>query len=199
MKDNYFVSDKSVVNTDLIGEGTKIWHFSNIQSGARIGRYCVLGQNVNIGNNVVIGDYCKIQNNVSIYEGVTLEDYVFVAPSVVFTNVLMPRSQYPVDSKDYLKTKVKRGATIGANATIVCGVTLGEYCMIGAGAVVTKDVPSYTLVIGNPAREIGYVSQAGGRLEFPRIWSEKLYAKCPKTNEEYEKTFKGIRKVTRES
>ncbi len=144
-----------------IGDGTKIWHFSHVQSGAKIGSNCVLGQNVNIGNNVVVGNFCKIQNNVSVYEGVTLEDYVFCGPSMVFTNVLDPRCKYPqAGSQFYVKTLVKEGASIGANATIICGNTLGKHCFIGAGALVTKDVPDYALVIGNPAKIIGWVSEA---------------------------------------
>ncbi|MBK7499813.1 MAG: N-acetyltransferase [Ignavibacteriales bacterium] len=150
-----------------IGEGTKVWHFSHIQSGSKIGKKCVFGQNVNVGNNVSIGDFCKVQNNVSIYEGVTLEDYVFCGPSMVFTNILDPKCKYPqVGAQFYIKTLVKEGASIGANATIVCGHTLGKHCMIGAGTVVTKDVPDYALVIGTPGRVVGWVSEAGKKLKF---------------------------------
>jgi len=165
---NYYIDPHAVVDENVsIGEGTKIWHFSHVQKGARIGSHCVLGQNVNVGNNVSMGDYCKIQNNVSIYEGVTLEDYVFCGPSMVFTNILDPKCKYPqVGEQYYIKTLVKEGASIGANATIVCGHTLGKHCMIGAGAVVTKDVPDYALVVGNPGRIIGWVSEAGKRLKF---------------------------------
>ena len=150
-----------------IGEGTKIWHFSHIQSNAKIGKNCVLGQNVNVGNNVTIGACCKIKNNVSIYEGVTLEDYVFCGPSMVFTNILYPKCKYPqAGSQYYITTLVKEGASIGANATIVCGNTIGKHYVVGAGAVVTKDVPDYALVVGAPARIKGWVSDAGKKLSF---------------------------------
>ena len=148
-----------------IGDGTKIWHFTHIQANAEIGRNCIIGQNVNIANNVKIGNNVKIQNNVSVYEGVELEDYVFCGPSMVFTNVKLPRSEFPQNqSKEYLRTHVKKSASIGANATIVCGVTIGEYALIGSGAVVTKDVPPYTLVMGNPAKIICKVDKFGNRL-----------------------------------
>jgi UDP-2-acetamido-3-amino-2,3-dideoxy-glucuronate N-acetyltransferase len=162
----YFVHESSYVDNDVsIGDNSKIWHFSHIQSGAEIGSNCSIGQNVNIGNNVKIGNSVKIQNNVSVYEGVELEDYVFCGPSMVFTNVKNPRSEFPQrGSKHYLKTLVKKSASIGANVTIVCGVTIGEYAMIGSGAVVTKDVPAYALMAGMPARRIGWISKAGGRL-----------------------------------
>jgi len=149
-----------------IGEGTKIWHYTHVMSGAKIGKNCVLGQNVFIGRNVRIGNGVKIQNNVSVYEGVELEDYVFCGPSCVFTNVKTPRSAFPRNRDEYLPTLVKRGATIGANATIVCGVTIGEWAFVAAGAVVTKDVPPYALVMGVPARIIGWVCQCGSRLSF---------------------------------
>lgn len=146
-----------------IGEGTSIWHFSHVQPGARIGRGCSLGQNVNVGNDVVIGDNVKIQNNVSIYTGAVIEDDVFLGPSCVLTNVTNPRSQ--VNRKGlYEVTRFRRGATIGANATIVCGITLGRYCFVAAGSVVTKDVPDYALVVGNPARPLGWMSRHGHRL-----------------------------------
>ena len=165
---SYFVHESSYVDEGVaIGDGTKIWYFCHIQKGARIGTHCVLGQNVNVGNNVVIGDHVKIQNNVSIYEGVTLEDYVFCGPSVVFTNISDPRSKYPQAGSDfYKKTIVQEGASLGANSTIICGLRIGRYAFVGAGAVVTKDVPDYALVIGNPARIKGWVSEAGKRLEF---------------------------------
>ena len=147
-----------------VGRGTRIWHFSHVMSGAVIGEDCTLGQNVMVASNVGIGDGCKIQNNVSIYEGVTLEDYVFCGPSVVFTNVLIPRSEYPRD--DYETTLVKRGASIGANATIVCGVTLHEYAFVAAGAVVIEDVPAYAMVAGVPARISGWMSACGEPLDF---------------------------------
>jgi len=165
-----------------ISEGTKIWHFSHIQSGSKIGKNCVLGQNVNVANNVKIGNYCKIQNNVSIYEGVELEDYVFCGPSMVFTNILDPKCKYPqVGAKFYIKTLVKEGASIGANATILCGHTLGKHCMIGAGSVVTKDVPDYALVVGNPSNIIGWVSEAGVRLKF----NDEGIALCSKSGKNY--------------
>lgn len=158
----YFVHESSYVDEDvIIGEGTKIWHFCHIQRGARIGKNCSFGQNVNISNNVVIGDGCKIQNNVSIYEGVELEDDVFCGPSCVFTNDLTPRAKYPKGRVGYLKTLVKEGASIGANATIVCGHTIGKCAMVAAGAVVTKDVPDYALVVGIPARVVGKVDEKG--------------------------------------
>lgn len=180
---NYYVNEHAVVDDDVkIGEGTKVWHFSHIQSGSKIGKKCVFGQNVNVGNNVTIGDFCKVQNNVSIYEGVTLEDYVFCGPSMVFTNILDPKCKYPqVGAQFYIKTLVKEGASIGANATIVCGHTLGKHCMIGAGSVVTKDVPDYALVIGNPGRVVGWVSEAGKRLKF----DENGKAYCEKSGKNY--------------
>ncbi|HOV70409.1 MAG TPA: DapH/DapD/GlmU-related protein, partial [Clostridia bacterium] len=139
----FFVHPSSYIDDNVaIGDGTKIWHFCHIQSGASIGKNCTLGQNVNVASNVIIGDYCKIQNNVSVYEGVVLEDYVFCGPSMVFTNVMVPRCKYPVSDKSaYAKTLVKTGASIGANATIVCGHTIGRHALIAAGAVVTADVP----------------------------------------------------------
>jgi UDP-2-acetamido-3-amino-2,3-dideoxy-glucuronate N-acetyltransferase len=180
---NYYINNFAVVDDNVeIGEGTKIWHFSHVQSGAKIGEKCVLGQNVNVGNNVTIGNFCKIQNNVSIYEGVTLEDYVFCGPSMVFTNILDPRCKYPqVGAEYYVKTLVREGTSIGANATIVCGHTLGKHCMIGAGSVVTKDVPDYALVIGNPGRVVGWVSEAGKKLKFNNVG--KAY--CEKSGKTY--------------
>ena len=153
-----------------------------MQSGAVIGKNCVLGQNVNVGNNVTIGNYVKIQNNVSVYEGVTLEDYVFCGPSTVFTNVVDPRSKYPQrGSEFYIKTLVKEGATLGANSTIICGNTIGRYAFIGAGAVVTKDVPDFALAVGNPAKIVGWVSEAGMKLQFDK----EGIAFCSKSGKKY--------------
>ena len=158
----FFVHESAYVDDGAsIGAGTKVWHFSHVMSGARIGENCSLGQNVLVGPNVRVGNNVKIQNNVSVYEGVVLEDEVFCGPSCVFTNVDRPRSAYPTDNSQYLPTVVKEGATIGANATILCGHTLGEYCFVGAGAVVTKDVPPHAVVYGNPAEIRGWVCQCG--------------------------------------
>ena len=165
-KNKYFCHPSSYVDKNVsIGEGTKIWHFSHIQTGASVGLECSLGQNVNVGNNVKIGNYVKIQNNVSIYEGVELEDYVFCGPSMVFTNIKIPRSEFPQKGKHFYKrTLVKKSASIGANATIVCGVTIGEYSLIGSGAVVTKNVDPFSLVVGNPGRVIGKVDKKGNKI-----------------------------------
>ena len=158
----YFVHESSYVDDGVeIGEGTKIWHFCHIQKGAQIGEKCSLGQNVNVSNNVKIGNGCKLQNNVSVYEGVELEDFVFCGPSMVFTNDLTPRAKYPKGREGYKKTLLKTGATVGANATIVCGHTLGEWCMIASGAVVTKNVKKYALMAGVPAKQIGWVCECG--------------------------------------
>jgi UDP-2-acetamido-3-amino-2,3-dideoxy-glucuronate N-acetyltransferase len=164
----YFVHESAYVDEPVeIGEGTKIWHFSHVMRGSKIGRNCTIGQNVMIGPDVRIGDRVKIQNNVSVYEGVELEDEVFCGPSMVFTNVTTPRSGTPRNTPaDFAHTLVRRGATIGANATIVCGHTVGEYAFVGAGAVVTKDVPAYAVVYGNPARIHGYACICGVHLEF---------------------------------
>ena len=180
----YFKHESSYVDDNcIIGSGTKIWHFSHVQSGTKIGDKCVFGQNVNVGNNVKIGNYCKIQNNVSIYEGVELEDYVFCGPSMVFTNIINPRCKYPQrGSEHYAKTLVKEGASIGANSTIVCGNTIGKDAFIGAGALVTKDVPDYALVIGMPGKIVGWVSEAGKRLQF----DDNGYAFCEKSGKKYQ-------------
>ena len=165
-EDGYFVHESSYIDDNVtIGAGTKIWHFCHIQTGAIIGEQCSLGQNVNIGSKVVIGNHVKIQNNVSIFEGVTVEDDVFCGPSCVFTNDLTPRSRYPKGRENYKKTVIKKGASIGANATIVCGNIIGEYAMIAAGAVVTHDVPAYALMAGIPARQIGMVDRFGNVLK----------------------------------
>ncbi len=162
---NYKAHDTAIVDEGAsIGKGTRIWHWVHICSGAKIGENCSLGQNVFIGNNVVIGNNVKIQNNVSVYDNVTLEDDVFCGPSMVFTNVINPRSHIS-RKEEYKDTKVGHGATIGANATIICGVSLGDYCFVGAGAVVTKDVPPYALVTGNPAKLSGWICACGTRLD----------------------------------
>jgi UDP-2-acetamido-3-amino-2,3-dideoxy-glucuronate N-acetyltransferase len=165
-----------------IGEGTRIWHWVHISSGARIGRNCTFGQNVYVANDVVIGNNVKVQNNVSIYDAVTIEDDVFCGPSMVFTNVINPRSNVSRKS-EYKKTRVGRGATIGANATVVCGVEIGEFAFIGAGAVVTKSIPAFALVVGNPAKRIGWMSRNGVRLQLPPVG--KGEARCPLGGERY--------------
>ena len=176
---NYFVHESSYVDDDVvIGAGTRIWHFCHIQSGAKIGSNCSLGQNVNFSNNVEIGNDVKIQNNVSIYEGVELEDHVFCGPSYVFTNDLTPRAKYPKEHENYKKTLVKEGASIGANATVVCGHTVGKWAMIGAGAVVTRDVKDYALILGVPAVQKGWVCECGHVLDGPLA--------CPDCGREYE-------------
>ncbi len=178
MMPEYFVHESSYVDDDvIIGENTKIWHFSHVQKGARIGNNCILGQNSNISNNVIIGNNVKIQNNVSVYEGVIIDDNVFCGPSCVFTNDLTPRAQYPKGRSNYVKTHICEGATIGANSTIVCGHTIGRYAMIAAGSVVTKDVPDYALVVGNPAKISGWVCECGEVL--------KHSFKCLKCKREY--------------
>lgn len=163
---DYYVHPTSVIDDNVeIGDGTKIWHFSHIQSGARIGKNCSLGQNVNVSNNVRIGDGCKIQNNVSLYEGVELEDHVFCGPSCVFTNDLTPRAKYPKGHTGYKKTIVEEGASIGANATVVCGYKIGKWALVGAGAVVTSNVSAHALVFGVPARQCGWVCECGQVLD----------------------------------
>jgi len=166
-----------------IGEGTKIWHYSHILPNSKIGSNCVIGQNVMIGSNVEIGKKCKIQNNVSVYEGVTLEDGVFCGPSCVFTNVNNPRSKI-VRKNEFRKTLVKRGATLGANCTIVCGVTIGAFAFIGAGAVISKDVPSYALMVGVPAKQVGWMSEYGEKLDLPLTGNAKTI--CKHTNQKYQ-------------
>lgn len=181
---DYFVHESSYVDDGArIGEGTKIWHFCHISGGCEIGSHCSIGQNVYVAKNVKIGSHVKIQNNVSVYEGVILEDYVFCGPSMVFTNVRTPRCAYPRNtSEDYVKTLVKRNASIGANATIVCGVTIGEWAFVAAGAVVTKDVPPYALVAGVPAKIIGWACECGVPLRFA-----DAHALCPECLKEYRK------------
>lgn len=178
MKDekDYFIHESSYVDDDVkIGKGTRIWHFSHVSSGAEIGEGCNLGQNVFIGNGVKIGNKVKIQNNVSVYEGVTLEDYVFCGPSMVFTNVRTPRCEFPRNtSVDYTDTLIKRGASIGANATIVCGTILGKNAFVGAGSTVTKDVPDYAMVYGNPAKIHGYMCACGDTI----VSTDAKHLKC---------------------
>lgn len=165
-----------------LGAGTRVWHFSHVCAGARIGAGCSLGQNVFVGNDVVIGDRVKIQNNVSVYDAVTLEDEVFCGPSMVFTNVYNPRSGI-VRKDQYRRTLVRRGASIGANATIVCGVTVGSYAFLGAGAVVKRDVPDFALMAGVPARQVGWISRFGERLKLPLTGNGET--RCPHTGEVY--------------
>ena len=177
----YFAHETAVIDEGCqIGEGTKIWHFSHIMPNCSIGLSCNIGQNVVISPEVVLGNNVKVQNNVSIYTGVICEDDVFLGPSMVFTNVMNPRSAV-IRRDSYLKTIVKQGASIGANATIVCGHDIGRYAFIGAGAVVTKHVPDYALVVGNPARQIGWMSEYGHRLNF----DEDGLAECPESGDKY--------------
>jgi UDP-2-acetamido-3-amino-2,3-dideoxy-glucuronate N-acetyltransferase len=178
---NYFAHATAVIDEGCeIGDGVKIWHFSHIMPGAKIGDCCNIGQNVVVSPDVVLGKNVKVQNNVSIYTGVVCDDDVFLGPSMVFTNVINPRSA--VNRKnEYLKTRVGRGASIGANATIVCGNDIGEFAFIGAGAVVTKSIPAYALVVGNPARQTGWMSEYGHRLKF----DEKGESVCPESGEKY--------------
>jgi len=178
----YFAHETAVIDEGCeIGTGTKIWHFSHIMPDCKIGENCNIGQNVVISPQVVLGNNVKVQNNVSIYTGVTCEDDVFLGPSMVFTNVTNPRSAIN-RKREYAKTVVKKGATIGANATIVCGHDIGQYAFIGAGAVVTKDVPDYALVMGNPARQTGWMSEFGHKLSFDKSG----VAECPESNEQYQ-------------
>ena len=178
---NYFAHPTSIIDPGAtIGSGTKIWHFSHIMAGAIIGEDCVIGQNVMVGDGVVLGRGVKVQNNVSLYTGVVCEDEVFLGPSVVFTNVINPRSAIP-RKHQFRETLVRKGATIGANATIVCGHTIGVYAFIGAGAVLTRSVPSYALFIGNPARQTGWVSEYGHKLEL----DVRGYGVCPESGETY--------------
>ena len=172
-----FIHETAVVDDGAkIGNGTKIWHFCHVMGTAQIGENCMLGQNVFVGNKAVLGNNVKVQNNVSVYEGVVCEDDVFLGPSMVFTNVVNPRSAVS-RKEEFKKTLVKKGATIGANSTIVCGTTLGEFCFVGAGAVVTKDVKSYALMVGVPARQKGWVSRSGAILNDDLI--------CPESGEKY--------------
>lgn len=191
MDKGYFAHETAVIDSGcIIGKGTKIWHFSHIMPGCEIGENCNIGQNVVISSEVKLGKNVKVQNNVSIYTGVICEDEVFLGPSMVFTNVINPRSAI-VRKNEYLKTLVKRGASIGANATIVCGVTLGEFCFVGAGAVVIKDVKPYALVVGNPSRQVGWISEFGHRLNF----DQDGIAFCPESKEKYQLIYDSVRKV----
>ncbi len=187
-----FYAHSSAILDDgcVIGEGTKIWHFCHVMSGARIGAHCSLGQNVFVASGVDLGNNVKVQNNVSIYTGVICEDDVFLGPSMVFTNVINPRSAV-IRKDEYQKTYVERGATIGANATIVCGSRIGAFAFIGAGAVVTKEVPQYALVVGNPGRVIGWMSEHGERLYF----DENGHAVCPGSNQPYQLTDGRVQKI----
>ena len=184
----YFVHPTSIIDDNVeIGEDTKIWHFSHIQSGARIGKNCSFGQNVNVSNNVKVGDGCKVQNNVSLYEGVELGDYVFCGPSCVFTNDLTPRAKYPKGHAGYKKKIVEEGASIGANATVVCGHKIGKWALIGAGAVVTSNVPTHALMLGVPARRMGWACECG------ELLPEDLV--CEKCGRKYMETDEGLEEV----
>ena len=179
MDKNYFFGHVSSYIDDNveIGQNTKIWHFSHIQTGSIIGNSCTIGQNVNIGNNVKIGNFVKIQNNVSVYEGIELDDFVFCGPSVVFTNVNRPRSEFPQKgSKFYKKTLIKKSVSIGANATILCGITIGKYALIGAGSVVTKSIPEFAKIVGNPGKVVGWVDKEGCNL----LFDDQGYSNCSK-------------------
>ncbi|GAB3526222.1 acyltransferase [Pontibacter brevis] len=187
----YFSHETAIVDEGCtIGEGTKIWHFSHIMTNCHIGKNCNIGQNVVISPEVVLGSNVKVQNNVSIYTGVTCDDDVFLGPSMVFTNVINPRSAINRRNQ-YAKTHVGKGATIGANATIVCGHDIGEYAFIGAGAVVTKTIPAYALVVGNPARQTGWMSEYGHKLEF----DQEGLATCPESKEKYQLHEGEVRKL----
>lgn len=191
MSTKYFAHDTAVVDEGCeIGEGTKIWHFSHIMPKCVIGDGCNIGQNVVISPQVVLGKNVKIQNNVSVYTGVICEDDVFLGPSMVFTNITNPRSAI-IRREEYVETLVKKGASIGANATIVCGNTIGEYALIGAGSVVTKEVPAFALVVGNPAKQIGWVSEYGHKLFF----DDNNRAVCKESGQVYELTESGVRKL----
>jgi len=187
----YFSHETAFIDSDCnIGKGTNIWHFSHVMSNCIIGENCNLGQNIVVSPEVVLGNNVKVQNNVSIYTGVICEDDVFLGPSMVFTNIINPRSA--IKRKDqYSKTLVKRGVSIGANATIVCGITIGEFAFIGAGAVVLKDILPYALVVGNPSRQIGWISEYGHRLNF----NELGYAICSESKEEYQLKANRVQKV----
>jgi UDP-2-acetamido-3-amino-2,3-dideoxy-glucuronate N-acetyltransferase len=189
---NIFIHESAIVDAGAkIGNGTRIWHFCHVSSKSVIGENCILGQNVYVADEVVLGNNVKVQNNVSIYTGVTCEDNVFLGPSMVFTNVINPRSL--VNRKaEFMQTLVRKGATIGANATIVCGITLGRYSFVGAGSVVTRDVQDYALVVGNPAHQAGWMSEAGEKL----VFADSRFARCPATGENYMLEKGNVRKVS---
>lgn len=188
---DFFVHQSSFVDENCsIGAGTKIWHFCHIMSDCVIGKRCNIGQNVVVSPHVVLGENVKVQNNVSIYTGVVCEDNVFLGPSMVFTNVINPRAAI-IRRDQYLETLVKKGASIGANATVICGNTLGRFCLVGAGAVVTKDIPDYALVVGNPGKQIGWVSEHGHRLHF----DENNKAICPESGEKYRLENQSVQKL----
>lgn len=190
---SYIAHPSAIIDAGAqVGDASRIWHFVHVCGGARIGKEVSLGQNVFVGNKAVIGDYCKVQNNVSVYDNVTLEEGVFCGPSMVFTNVHNPRAL--VSRKDeYRDTRVRRGATLGANCTVVCGVTVGEYAFVGAGSVINKDVAAYALVVGVPARQIGWVSEHGERLELPL--EGRGEAICPHTGARYVLEGRRVRRV----
>lgn len=187
----YFVHNTAIIDDSAqIGKGSKIWHFSHIMQNTVLGKNCNIGQNVVVSPKVILGENVKVQNNVSIYSGVICENDVFLGPSMVFTNILNPRSAI-VRRNNYAETLVQKGASIGANATIVCGNTIGKYALIGAGAVVTKDVPPYALLVGNPAKQIGWVSEYGHRLKFDK----NGFAKCPESNQNYQLINDNVKEI----
>lgn len=191
MEKAYFAHETAVIDEGCtIGKDSRIWHFTHIMPDCVIGEKCNIGQNVVISPGVVLGNNVKIQNNVSVYTGVICEDDVFLGPSMVFTNVINPRSAV-IRRDEYMETRVKKGASIGANATIICGITIGEYAFIGAGAVVTKDVPPFALVVGNPARQSGWMSHYGHRLHFDK----KNIATCPESGWKYQLSDQGVKKT----
>jgi len=191
MNKNFFAHETAIIDEDtLIGKGTHVWHFSHIMKDCRIGSDCNIGQNVFIGNSVVLGNNVKVQNNVSLYTGVVCEDDVFLGPSCVFTNVINPRSAVS-KKNEFKQTIVRRGATIGANATIICGITIHEFAFVGAGAVVTKDVSAYAMVVGNPAKQIGWMSEHGNKLAF----NKEGIAVCESTSEKYQLKNNVVKKI----
>lgn len=191
MNKNFFAHTTAVIDEGaIIGDGTSIWHFSHLMKGCKIGINCNIGQNVFIADNVVLGNNVKVQNNVSLYNGVICEDDVFLGPSCVFTNVINPRSAV-IKKKEFKPTILKKGVSVGANATIICGITINEFGFIGAGAVVTKDVAAYALIIGNPAKQVGWMSEHGSKLQF----NKDGFAVCEETNEKYQLTNNVVTKL----